>query len=517
MTRLLSLAGALLLGLAATPPLAAQTTAPVDLVQQAVTAMGGAQALGALKTLTITAEAKHWEPEQSLVADGPPRALGTSTLTVSWDLVQGMARTDWGHTMLYPFPGSEKYSELVTPSYGAVIDDKGERPMSSWRLAFELRERERASPVLLLKALNAPQRLAAMPDQKLAGTILPAISFADGAQTFTILFDPKTHLPAAIRSFEDDDIHGDGAFDLLLGDWQQTAGARIAHGYSYKFNGLAKLDIAYQNVVANAAIPAQAFAVGAATRQAAEPPATGDVPWQAVLVGLNFGRYNDLEAEKAAGEGPALKLVELAPNVQQVMGRTHNSLVVAMKDYLVVFDAPQNEAYARAAIDAMTAKYPGKPIKYLVLTHHHMDHIGGARTYVASGATVIVGSPDKAHMEKVFKARHTMHPDELQRKPRAAGIIESGSRMSLKDSSDEIDIYRIPNPHAEGMLIGYVASQKLVWVTDLYSPGRDKVKTPNSVAFHAEVEKLGLHPARYAGGHGSNGSAAEFEAIMDAK
>ena len=200
----------------------------------------------------------------------------------------------------------------------------------------------------------------------------------------------------------------------MLGDWLQTEGVKIARTYAYKFNGLAKLDIAYQEVVANEVIPAQALAVSDATRKAAQPPAKGDLPWQAILVQLNFGRFNDLTAEKNAADGPVMKLVDLAPNIQQAIGRTHNSLIVAMKDYLVVFDAPQNEAQSRWTIDAAKAKYPGKPIKYLVLTHHHMDHIGGARTYVAEGATVIVGSPDKAHMEKVFKAHHTMHPDELR-------------------------------------------------------------------------------------------------------
>jgi glyoxylase-like metal-dependent hydrolase (beta-lactamase superfamily II) len=29
-------------------------------------------------------------------------------------------------------------------------------------------------------------------------------------------------------------------------------------------------------------------------------------------------------------------------------------------------------------IDAAKAKYPGKPIKQLILTHHHMDHAAPA-------------------------------------------------------------------------------------------------------------------------------------------
>jgi glyoxylase-like metal-dependent hydrolase (beta-lactamase superfamily II) len=72
------------------------------------------------------------------------------------------------------------------------------------------------------------------------------------------------------------------------------------------------------------------------------------------------------------------KLVELAPNVQHVVGGSANNLIVAMKDGIVIFDAPVDEGQSRWVIDAAKAKYPGKPIKQLVLTHHHMDHSGGA-------------------------------------------------------------------------------------------------------------------------------------------
>ena len=117
-------------------------------------------------------------------------------------------------------------------------------------------------------------------------------------------------------------------------------------------------------------------------------------------------------------DGGGFKLVELAPNVQHVQGGTANNLIVAMKDYLIVFDAPYGELQSRWTIDAAKAKYPGKPIRYLVLTHHHMDHTGGMRTYVAEGATLIVPSQALDYFEKPSGLLIPWCPDELQKNPR---------------------------------------------------------------------------------------------------
>ena len=33
----------------------------------------------------------------------------------------------------------------------------------------------------------------------------------------------------------------------------------------------------------------------------------------------------------------------------------------------------------------------GRGFRYVVITHHHIDHSGGVRAYAAEGATVVVG------------------------------------------------------------------------------------------------------------------------------
>jgi glyoxylase-like metal-dependent hydrolase (beta-lactamase superfamily II) len=256
-------------------------------------------------------------------------------------------------------------------------------------------------------------------------------------------------------------------------------------------------------------IAADAFAAPDAVKSAAKGPATGNVPYQWVLRRLFLTRFLDSDSI-IYPPGGGLKLVELAPNVQHVQGGSANNLIVAMNDHLVIFDAPYGELLSRWVIDAAKAKYPGKPIKYLVLTHHHMDHTGGTRTYIAEGAQVIVPSPDKAHFEKVARAPHTVVPDELQKKPMAAKIMEVPDQMTLKDDVGEIRLYNIPNPHAQGMIIGHVVKDNIVWVTDLVSPRGAVERNPGTIAVGEALRKYGVTGATIAGGHGTTAKQADM-------
>ena len=222
-------------------------------------------------------------------------------------------------------------------------------------------------------------------------------------------------------------------------------------------------------MTANPTIATATFEVPEKFRTAALASANTDVPYQWVLRRMFLGRLLDSDAVYFP-PGGGFKLVELAPNVQHVVGGSANNLIVAMRDGLVIFDAPVNEGQSRWVIDAAKQKYPGKNITHLVLTHHHMDHTGGMRTYVAEGATVIVPTPTKAYFEQVVKAPHVVSPDELQKQTRAATILEVNETMTLKDDTIQINLHNIPNPHSEGMLIGHVVRENIVWVTDLVSP-----------------------------------------------
>jgi glyoxylase-like metal-dependent hydrolase (beta-lactamase superfamily II) len=503
------ISAALLMAVSYGQPALAQS-GPLDLVKQGVDAQGGVEALRAIKSLALKVEAKHWEPGQSYSVNGDSRFLGDSTINITVDLAAGANRFDWDRDMKYPAVEKIKYSEILFQGYGAVVDDKGEiKPASGIRYAAERREAFRAAPTLLQRVLDNPQGVAAIEDQELGHQKYPAVAYTVGTTKFIILFDRATKLPAAVRTRDADNIWGDSNYDLVLGDWKDVGGVKIAHSRSYRLNTFEVQHVTLKEITANAPVDPKVFAVPDAVKEAAKQPAPASVPYQWVLRRIFLGRFTDSDAIYFP-PGGSFKLVELAPNVQHVQGGSANNLIVNLKDGLAVFDAPVDEGQSRWVIDAAKAKYPGKPIKYLVLTHHHMDHTGGMRAFAAEGATVIVPAPDKAYFEQVIKAPHTLEPDAQQKATKPASVEEVKDAFAIKDDTVEINLYNIPNPHAEGFLLAHVVKDNILWVTDLVSPRGPISRSPGTMAVGEALRKHNITGATIAGGHGTTAKQADI-------
>src|SRR5262245_60518927 len=144
MKHTLAISVALLAGASLFSPALGQN--PNELINQAVAAQGGADALRAFKAAVIKGEAKHWEPGQSFKAGGEARFIDDATFTMTVDGANRTVRIDWDRDKKYPAVERIKYSEIITPTYGVVTDEKGSQPMSGIRLASHLRELGRATP-----------------------------------------------------------------------------------------------------------------------------------------------------------------------------------------------------------------------------------------------------------------------------------------------------------------------------------------------------------------------------------
>src|SRR5437867_8952405 len=106
---------------------------------------------------------------------------------------------------------------------------------------------------------------------------------------------------------------------------------------------------------------------------------------------------------------------KVGDGVFYLKGGTHHSVAVEFADYVVVIEGPLNEQRSLAVIAEVKKLIPNKPIRYVVNTHHHFDHSGGLRTYVAEGATIVTHAANKDFFENVFfyPAPRTLEPDLL--------------------------------------------------------------------------------------------------------
>ncbi|MBI3493454.1 MAG: MBL fold metallo-hydrolase [Acidobacteria bacterium] len=147
------------------------------------------------------------------------------------------------------------------------------------------------------------------------------------------------------------------------------------------------------------------------------------------------------------------------------------SLAVDFKDYIVVIEGPQSEERASAIITEAKRLIPGKPIKYLVNTHHHFDHASGLRTFVAEGATIITHQINKAYYEKLFVAPHTLSPDKLAMSKKAPNIETMTEKRVLTDGNHVIELHHVRGSgHNAGLLVAYFPKEKILVEADAYNP-----------------------------------------------
>jgi glyoxylase-like metal-dependent hydrolase (beta-lactamase superfamily II) len=502
------------------------------LVNQAYAAMGlggeyrldgGAQARDTLVTLTVKGSMKQWDPgESTSVSDLTKPDWGTATFTWIWDRSKGAYRSEWVRPRAGG--GTRTYTEVFSSDGGYVNggDVNGAMPkrtvtnnnqqlhtMSSQRLTALLRERERNNIVLAMH--DNPDRVTAMAAQTVNGKSYPAVQYKGDYGTFIVMFDPATHLPAIVRTREFDVLMGDANYDATLSDWRTAGEFKLPFHIVDTLNGVTIFDTTIDSYTTNTPLASDAFNAPFSMRRGESKPApAGKMNYQWVLRRLANGFYLDSNA-MYTDDGNTLQLTDAGPNMSLVTGGSHNTLIVATDKYLVAFDSPGDDGMSQKVIEMAKAKYPGKSFKYLVLTHHHVDHTGGLRAYIADGATLVVGKGDGTFFRGVLSAPAALNPYGVKGTA-TPSVIEVDGKWSVNDGGREIDAYSLDNPHATGYLIPYVPDAKLGFVTDLWNPG-PMVATPanpNMVAVVRGVEKAGIQPEKFAGGHGGIGNYADL-------
>ena len=223
-----------------------------------------------------------------------------------------------------------------------------------------------------------------------------------------------------------------------------------------------------------------------------------------------------------------VRSTQMAPGVWRVSGGSHHSIGVEFDDFIAVVEAPQSEARSLAVIAELRRRVPDKPIRYVVNTHHHVDHAGGLRTYVAQSAAVVTHEANRDFYQDVFlhPGTRSLEPDILSSlmpwfAPNRIPALELVSgEYTLTDGERVMNVHAVSAlGHVGTMLIVHLPAERILINADLYSPRLPSAEPPpvndSMRTLAATIERLGLDVARHVGVHGLVGSHVDFLRIVN--
>jgi glyoxylase-like metal-dependent hydrolase (beta-lactamase superfamily II) len=161
--------------------------------------------------------------------------------------------------------------------------------------------------------------------------------------------------------------------------------------------------------------------------------------------------------------------VEGTDNVYIFRNGNHQAMFVVTKAGVIATDPV---AYGRPTggqtyVDEIK-KVTSQPIKYLIYSHHHYDHIAGGKAFKDAGARVIAHERAKERLA-VLKDPHTVMPDET--------VSDKGRTITL--GGTKLELKYVGLNHSDSTLVMRLPKEKIIFVVDLIPvasvPGRGMI------------------------------------------
>ncbi|HEV3470996.1 MAG TPA: MBL fold metallo-hydrolase [Pyrinomonadaceae bacterium] len=310
---------------------------------------------------------------------------------------------------------------------------------------------------------------------------------------WALYFDAATNLLSKYEIVVSDNLAGDAVQEWVFPAYRTVAGLKVPTRRVTRRAGEVTEEVTYDDVRFGAKLPEAAFA---------KPDGHEELP---------------------TPQPPPTRETKLADGVYLFESGV-NSLVVEFDTYVLVVEPPSGGRGPKPTITKVKEMFPGKPVRYVVVTHFHDDHSGGVRSYVAEGAAIVTTPANRQYFERMAAATFTVAPDD-QTRARKKPVFEfvRGGKRVFTDGKQTVEVIDIgPGPHAREMLVAYLPKEKLVFQGDLVNlpnSGKWMPSTVNDTTVHflEALSRLNLDVKRVAAVHGPATSIEDLREAVGRK
>lgn len=466
-----------------------------EVLEAGLKAAGGVEALRAVKDLRRVGSGTTHAQGQSLMPDGPLVTRQVEVTNVV-DFAGGRARTETTTSGTGIITTRNRAVLNGDQSFGYNVVTRGLTSTAPGGVTAARNGLRRDPAALLLTALGRAETLRSLGEDTLDGKRQRVITFSDTDGTqIALYFDAASGQLSKLETLADNAVLGDTVTETRYSDYRdvQAGSARVRLPFRVvtRVAGETTADVKYSKIEANTGLSADALVAPAdAIRVPPAPPAGG------------------------------VAVTKLGDDAYLLGGGSHHSLAVGFKDQVAVVEAPLNDDRSLAVLAKVNELFPGKSIR-LVPTHYHFDHSGGLRTYVAWGLPIVTTPGNKAFIERMAAAPHTIRPDTLSRDPKKPVVETFIKKKVFSDGTRTLELHDIgPNPHVGEIVVAYLPKEKALFVADLLTiapAGPLPPASPALVDFADKIAKLGLAVDTIVPAHGRVGSMDDLKAALAAR